>query len=57
LVMMSYTTGAASLVEPELDVAGVYKIHGPWTIRQLPACRDAGPYSPQTDIQTSSNAY
>ena len=33
--MTSYITGAASLVEPGLDVVGVYKIHGPSGNRYL----------------------
>ena len=37
--MTLYTTGAASLVEPEVDVVGVYKIHGPSGNRQLAEMR------------------
>ena len=37
--MTLYTTGAASLVEPEVDVVGVYKIHGPSGNRRLAETR------------------
>ena len=33
--MASYITGATSSVEPELDVVGVYKVHGPSGNRYL----------------------
>ena len=33
--MASYITGAASSFEPELDVVGVYKVHGPSGNRYL----------------------
>jgi hypothetical protein len=38
--MMSYIIGAASLVEPELDGVGAYKIHNPsgiYHLKEMPA--------------------
>jgi hypothetical protein len=38
--MMSYIIGAASLIEPELDGVGVYKIHDPsgiYYLEEMPA--------------------
>ena len=46
---MSYITGAASLVEPGLDVLFVYNIRCPSGNRYLAG--DASPHSPQTYIQ------
>ena len=50
--MTSYTTGAVSLVEPELNVVGVYKIHASGQSGNPLFYRGASPHSPQIYNQT-----
>jgi hypothetical protein len=45
---MSYITGAESFVEPEVDVVGVYKIHGSSGNRYLAEMPGHSGHSPQT---------